>query len=249
MSSQPSGLPNRAIEAVRPSRLADEVANRLRDYIVTNELSAGDRLPSERQLSAQLATSRATVSQALRTLSIAGLVEVRHGSGAYVRTDPYSLLGVSFDLMFDPGSVDELAEFRQWIEDGLFSLASDISIDDAEVKSAFDELQRRDASIGEFIEADARFHIALVAGARNPYLTSLFEAVHRQILQVTYASWIESGRSPRWLDGDQFDGQIEVHRRIMEAALGGKTSDLRDALADHGRSLMEHVEMSHKGRS
>lgn len=243
MSSEPVRNPRISLEAVTPSRLADTVAERLRRYIVTNELRAGDRLPSERQLAVMLETSRATVSQALRTLSIAGLVAVRHGSGAYVRTDPSSLLGVSFDVMFDPGpdSVSELAEFSFWIEKGLLSIDSDHSFDVAAVRDAFDDLERADASIGDFIEADARFHVAIIAGTGNRYHTALFEAVHRKILHATYSGWIASGRSPDWISGRRFEDRVDLHRRIMDAALDGQNEDLERALGDHRQVLLEHI--------
>lgn len=231
-----------ALEAVKPSRLADEVAERVRGFIVANGLVSGDRLPSERQLAAALQTSRATVSQALRTLSIAGLVEVRHGSGAYVRAEPSDLLGVSFNVMFDPGpeSIRELAEFSFWIEDGL--IASNTDADSQAVQEAFGELESAGDSIGAFVEADARFHVAVVAGSGNRYHKALFEAVHRKILHASYAEWIASGRSPRWLAGKGFVDQIDLHRRIMDAALAGRERALGQALADHRRVLLEHIQ-------
>lgn len=241
-------VPNPSLERVRHTRLADKIADQLRRYIAANEMSVGARLPSERQLADTLGTSRTTISQALRILAIAGLVEVRPGSGTYIRIDPYTLLGVSFDVMFDPDpdSLARLAEFRHWIEDGLFTLANELSFEADNLRNAFDVLARLDISIGEFIEADASFHVAIVAAAQNPYLTSLFEAVHRQILQVTYTGWIESGHSPQWLSGRERHQHIDMHRRIRDAALDGSPQELRGALDDHSASLERHIEITQK---
>jgi DNA-binding FadR family transcriptional regulator len=68
----------------RPSATA-AAEHALRDAIVSGELAAGDRLPPERVLSKQLGVSRLTLRAALATLSAAGLISVRHGSGYTVR--------------------------------------------------------------------------------------------------------------------------------------------------------------------
>ena len=232
------------LEVVTVLRLADQVAEQLRRYIVGHELGPGDRLPSERDLAAMMAISRTTVSQAVRTLAIAGLVEVRHGSGAYVRRRPGDLLGVSFDLMFDAQgeSLDELVEFSAWIERGLLDLRAPREFNPGELCESFSDLERAHESVSAYTEADARFHTAVVAGGGNRYLTALFEAVHRKILHITYSSWIESGRRPDWLEEHGFGAQIDLHRRIMDAAFDGDDAALELALADHRRVLGEHLE-------
>lgn len=57
----------------------------LRRAILRGELTAGERLPPERELAGQLGVSRLTLRAALATLEAAGLISVRHGSGYLVR--------------------------------------------------------------------------------------------------------------------------------------------------------------------
>jgi DNA-binding FadR family transcriptional regulator len=68
----------------RPSATA-VAEHALRAAIVSGELVPGDRLPPERELAATLGVSRLTLRAALATLSAAGLIDVRHGSGYTVR--------------------------------------------------------------------------------------------------------------------------------------------------------------------
>ena len=100
------------------SRRADEVAAQIRNLIISEQITEGARLPPERELAERFGASRPTVSQALRSLSLMGLVEIRHGSGAYVIRRPETMVTASVSLMLDLDnqSVDQLMQLRLWLE-------------------------------------------------------------------------------------------------------------------------------------
>jgi DNA-binding FadR family transcriptional regulator len=76
------------IEAVNPRRLYRQVADQLRQLIDNGEFAVGSRLPTERDLAAQLCISRPTVREALIALEVDGRVSIRGGSGIYVLPPP-----------------------------------------------------------------------------------------------------------------------------------------------------------------
>jgi GntR family transcriptional regulator len=65
-----------------PSR---RIADALRRSIAERTFRPGDRLPSERDLAARYRTARNTAREAIGLLQAEGLVDVRHGKGAFVR--------------------------------------------------------------------------------------------------------------------------------------------------------------------
>jgi GntR family transcriptional regulator len=65
--------------------LYDQIAGRIRLAVAAGELGAGDALPSVRGLASRLRVNPATVVQAYRSLETEGFVEMRQGSGTYVR--------------------------------------------------------------------------------------------------------------------------------------------------------------------
>ena len=73
------------IDPRSPIPLYEQIAARIRAAIAAGDYEAGDALPSVRQLSAQLRVNPATVVQAYRDLEREGFVEMRHGSGTFVR--------------------------------------------------------------------------------------------------------------------------------------------------------------------
>ena len=74
-----------SFRAVAPERLYRRVAAQIAELVGEGTIARGDRLPAERELAGRLGVSRPTLREALIALEIAGLVEVRIGSGVYVR--------------------------------------------------------------------------------------------------------------------------------------------------------------------
>ena len=64
--------------------VSELVVQRVLDLIKNGQLTPGEKLPSERDLSGILGVSRPTVREALRALSILGVLEIRHGGGVFV---------------------------------------------------------------------------------------------------------------------------------------------------------------------
>ena len=75
-------------QSIEPRRLYRQIADQIRALIRTGEFKPGSRLPPERDLAKQLGVSRPSVREALIALEVEGLVEVRIGSGIYVRGRP-----------------------------------------------------------------------------------------------------------------------------------------------------------------
>lgn len=52
---------------------------------IINQMQPGDKLPSERDIAADLDVNRATVREALKKLETLGLIEIRHGEGIFIK--------------------------------------------------------------------------------------------------------------------------------------------------------------------
>jgi len=88
----------------QPKRLergnaAEQILENLRDRILSGQLPRGTKLPTEKQLAEAFGVSGATVREAIRGLVTAQLIEVRHGSGAYVTAQIDQLIAASLSSM------------------------------------------------------------------------------------------------------------------------------------------------------
>ena len=78
------------LQTVEPRRLYRQIADQIAGLIGNGEFAHGTRLPAERELATLLGVSRTSVREALISLEIGGLVEVRVGSGVFVTAGPSS---------------------------------------------------------------------------------------------------------------------------------------------------------------
>ena len=115
-----------------------EIANQIRSSIYSKTLKPGDKLPSERELTAQFGVGRISVREALRMLEQAGLILIKQGSGggAYVKAADTSAISESvYDLVSRSDiSLEDLTEVRLAVEKQILQSAFEkITADDLEM--------------------------------------------------------------------------------------------------------------------
>ena len=143
--------------------LADTAANSIRAEISAGRWTVGSRIPIEPQLALLLGVSRGTVREAVKTLVSRGLLEVRQGSGTYVRSgfDPSASL-----QKMRRASLRDQFEVRRALEVEAARLAA-VRHTAKDLRNLKALLARRglpDESDGgaSFIQRDLDFHLAIV---------------------------------------------------------------------------------------
>ena len=228
------------IQPVSPRRVSDQVADQIRLLITRERLAEGERLPPERDLAERFGVSRPMISQALRMLSLMGLVEIRQGSGAYVLRRPQGMVTASVGLMLDldHGPLDDLAELRLWLETlGAVHATGDT----AELRAALRRLAGATGSVAAWIAADTVFHANVVRAAGNAYLTAVYEGVHTAVLSREYEHWVRTETEPAWLAGPGSGVLLDLHQAIYDAVAGGEAEAARTAVLRHHEVMLEHL--------
>jgi GntR family transcriptional repressor for pyruvate dehydrogenase complex len=172
------------VEAREP--LSAEIARKLLDYLLSGVLMPGDRLPSERELSRTFGVGRSAVRDALKPLSLLGIIDVRQGDGTYLRATESELLpkAVEWGLLLGEQSAVDLVEARRHIEVALATLAAQRRSEEdlSELRRLLREMQ--DAGSDDvFIEADIAFHLRLAEAAGNSVLSGILTNI-RSLIQV-----------------------------------------------------------------
>lgn len=110
--------------------MADYVTEHVLGLIESDGLVAGDRLPSVQALASELAVAAPTVRESLRRLQAIGAIELRHGSGIYVR-DPRRrvLIANPYPGPLEGQAILDLLEARHLIEPYLAGLTASVATD------------------------------------------------------------------------------------------------------------------------
>lgn len=155
--------------------VSEMVVQRILDLVKTGHLSAGDKLPSERDLADQLDVSRPTVREALRALSILGVLEIRHGGGVYVTAlNAEELLSpMDFFVSLNAQNMAELFDARIHFEPMLAGLAAERLTDAALARLAtLVAAQMADLEDADlFHDTDVEFHKTILEASGNDFLS------------------------------------------------------------------------------
>jgi GntR family transcriptional repressor for pyruvate dehydrogenase complex len=228
-----------ALEPVRPLALKERVIQQLTRLIEEGVLAPGDRLPSERELSEELQVSRGTVREAVQFLGALGLLQVRHGSGTFVRlgTDPSELRDEWRDWTIRHAErIHDLLELRKGLEPFAAELAAQRAGEEdvAAMEDALEQMQPAVDSpdVTGLIQADVAFHHALCAAAWNAALAEFADALGEQLLRERGVIWNLPGRPAR---------SLVEHRAIYEAVRAGDAARARQAAFAHLTSVEEDL--------
>lgn len=161
--------------------VTDEAIGAIKQMIQSGELQPGDKLPREDDLAAQLGLSRSSLREAVRSLSLVGILDVRQGDGTYVTSlGPETLLdAMSFVIDFhQDNSVVEFLAVRRVLESTATAMAAQrvTATQIAELRALLAEVPPA-APVEVFVANDLEFHRRLVGFCGNSVLASLLESI------------------------------------------------------------------------
>jgi GntR family transcriptional repressor for pyruvate dehydrogenase complex len=168
--------------------VTDEAISTIKAMIVSGELKPGQRLPPEKELSERLGLSRNSLREAVKSLEVIRVLDVRRGDGTFVTSlEPRLLLeAMSFvvDLHQD-SSVIEIFEVRRVLEPFAAGLAA-AKITDEQLNALAASLGSVDEStpVENLVAHDLEFHRLITEASGNDYLSSLVESMSSSTIRA-----------------------------------------------------------------
>ncbi len=173
--------------------LHGRIAEYLGVSILSGKIRPGEVLPTEAALGGSLNVSRTAIREAVKVLTSKGLVEVRRKTGTRIRPkkdwnalDPDVLAWQFFGGSL-PTAIMDLLELREVIEPASARMAAERATteDMAEIEKAFSEMERSVGETAASVEADLRFHLAILESTHNSFMRP-FGALIQAALRASF---------------------------------------------------------------
>jgi GntR family transcriptional repressor for pyruvate dehydrogenase complex len=214
-------------------RLYQDLARTLLEELGSGRYVVGTRLPAERELAAKHGVSRPTVREAIIALEVQGLVEVRVGSGAYVRRLPGKEAPKGFNV-----SAFELTEARLMFEGEAAALAATQITDEeiAVIEQLVRDIAQENNDPRGSEKADREFHIAIARATRN---SAIVDAVARlwelRSLSPEAALLHEKARTAN------IKPVVDEHSAILDALRARDPAGARAAMRNHLTQVIDSL--------
>lgn len=233
------------LEPISKKRLSQMAVEQIKEYIEQLDLQGGYQLPSERQLSELLGISRNSVREALRVLEIMDVIEIKPGSGSYVKdTDDEQFVIALGERPKDIETLFEHFEIRQILEPRAASLAAERAtaeiIYEMELQiEAFSQCSAEGDLTG-MILADTEFHRLIAEATQNKMLGSLNETITHYLHEGWKGVLPLPGRAKK---------TIEEHSNILAAIKAGDAEQAALAMSEHLGNAVRDLAKAHHPQS
>jgi GntR family transcriptional repressor for pyruvate dehydrogenase complex len=238
MPNPTQGQPRVAMKSDLTRTLSDQVLG----LIKSRNLQPGDRLPSMKELAQTFSVATPTIREALRRLQATGVVDIKHGSGIYVRRTNQHLMLVNPHVGdLDGATVLDLLDARLIIEPPLAGMAAinaseeDIArleqvLDEAEHLLKGDDLQLNPVNM--------RFHSVIARASGNRVLAQMLESLvelytrEQLVILEIFNARVRDYRDHILIFGAIRDREPELASRRMTRHLQTVRSVVEDRMAE-----------------
>ena len=214
------------------SKLSEELLN----YIRSENLKPGDRLPNESILAKKMGVGRSSIREAMKLLASRNIVTIRQGSGTYISQTPGMVedpLGFSFIADKQKLAQDSL-EVRFLLEPAIASLAAQNASEEdiALLRRLCQEVEGLVRLGQDHTQKDIEFHTAIALSSKNVVVPRLIPVINSAIPLL-----IE-------LTGNTLKQEtIDTHRALTDAIAAHNAAAAHDAMYLHlvyNRARMTH---------
>ena len=221
-----TGVKRVPLHQVQPRRLYRQIADQIAGLIAAGEFPPGSRLPAERELASKLGVSRASVREAIISLEIGGLVDVRVGTGIFVAAPKETVDESARDAGAGPF---ELLNARKLVEGEIAALAA-AEATEADIAALRQTVEHMSAHVDDFAireESDRGFHLRLAESTGNGSLELVVEGLWDQRAEL----W---GRMQHHFHTRELAQQtIRDHAAIVRAVAARDADGARAAMHRH----------------
>jgi GntR family transcriptional repressor for pyruvate dehydrogenase complex len=231
-------------ELEQHQRESDRIVRYYTDRLISGEMRAGEKLPSEFALCDQFGASRTVVREAIQQLKARGVVDTLNGKGSYIAEGRLDHFQDSLELYSS-----RAGNVQDWMD--LLAMRSLIEVECAReiaesedrskiegVKLTLERMMESREDLTAFAEADIEFHHAIVAASSNRIYIAVWKSLREMSLRFALDTYRSIG---------QVEDNFKEHETIYQAILNHKADEATRAMKDHLESSRRNLEQITKG--
>jgi GntR family transcriptional repressor for pyruvate dehydrogenase complex len=235
-------------QPIATPRAYEGIVSQIEQMIANNQIKVGDQLPGERDLAEKFGVSRIVIREAIRTLQARGVIEVRHGSGTFVKGTPDDTLARSLTLLLEleETSLLDLYVVRQALEVVAAPRAAQYATA-PEIAALRECLARMEETIRkgfqdeehfkEFTARDIELHSLVAQASHNTPLSTLLNTILPLIMSGRLEIINRTGGFKKFVARSRPEIILEEHTNVVNAIVN------RDpAAAEH--FIYKHLQRS-----
>lgn len=221
-----------ALEPIKKVNITKQVFEQLKNNILAGKWKVGEKIPSETELSGIFNVSRSTVRQALRSLADYGLIEVRPGSGSFVKQQDTGLyINGMMRSKLEKKDLLEVLDFCCILDNDLAAMAAQraTEADVEELKKIQNEIETADGNFEKMAALDKEFHLKLAAMTGNSLVMQTYSILGNPLEMTIYEMYITIGST----------AGLKYHRMLIEAMENHDTGLAREMMNAHAKNRKE----------
>ena len=166
---------------IRSRKLSDAVYRQLVSLISSGELKPGDKIPSERELAADMGISRQSIREALNRAEVMRLIEVRQGEGSFILSSVNESLKPPLSLIMEKEveRIFDFLEIRKLVEGWCAEKAAvEATADELEnMQEILDKMKKVAAKDKQWEAMDLALHLSFAKATHNVIAVHIMEAL------------------------------------------------------------------------
>ncbi len=228
--------------SIEKKKLSDSVIEEIQRMIESGELKEGDKLPNQLEFAAQLGVSRASLREALHTLTRIGAIEQRPGLGTVIKSANPALWAdqISPPLVSDIHATLKLIEARRFIEAGVVELAVE-NAQTEDIKNLGRLIEKMKGAlkqnrVGDYSELDMTFHHQIANASHNRFMVHMFVTIRSRMEQfIREAFTVMPGLLERSLKFhmDIYEGIKHRNKRKAVTSMKNHIQDIEKDFRDY----------------
>jgi GntR family transcriptional regulator, transcriptional repressor for pyruvate dehydrogenase complex len=231
---------NMKVKPIKKETLSEKIIIEIKNLIDSGQITPGSRLPSEREFAAMLGVSRPSLREALKALSILGIIINKQGEGNFLseNNDPWPIEPLSLFFSFKKGALIDIIEARKGLEMHAVALASERrTIEDvSNIKAILKNMRGSLNDYKAFLHHDMDFHLSIGMATKNEIIIDLMEKIQK----ISFNT-----RDTLWKTADHIEinihSDLAKHEKLLEFIVASDAQNASKCIAQHLDELLERL--------